>query len=110
LRQHILSIARKNRIKLHDKGVYVQTAGPRLETKAEINVIKKWGDVVGMTMASEAILAQERGLAYAAVCTVDNYAHGISKEILDFKRVMEEAASHSKKAVDFVVKAAEGLG
>ena len=40
-------------------GIYVQTAGPRFETKAEVNVLKKLGDVVGMTMASEATLCME---------------------------------------------------
>ena len=34
-------------------------------------------DVVGMTIASECIVAGELGLAYAAVCVVDNLANGI---------------------------------
>ena len=34
-------------------------------------------DVVGMTIASECIVAAELGLAYAAICVVDNLANGI---------------------------------
>ncbi|HEY3276409.1 MAG TPA: MTAP family purine nucleoside phosphorylase [Syntrophorhabdaceae bacterium] len=58
-------------------GIYVQTRGPRLETRAEVGVLKKMGDVVGMTMASEATLCIEAGIPYASICSVDNYCNGI---------------------------------
>jgi 5'-methylthioadenosine phosphorylase len=58
-------------------GTYVETIGPRLETKAEINVLKGFGDIVGMTLASEATLAMEMDLPYASICSIDNYCHGI---------------------------------
>ncbi len=35
-------------------------------------------DVVGMTMASECVVAGELGLAYASVCVVDNLANGVA--------------------------------
>jgi hypothetical protein len=35
------------------------------------------GDVVGMTGAHEACIAQELGLAYASVCVVDNLCNGL---------------------------------
>jgi 5'-methylthioadenosine phosphorylase len=35
-----------------------------------------------MTIAAEAILAREAGLAYAAVCTVDNLANGLAADPL----------------------------
>ncbi|MBM3309060.1 MAG: MTAP family purine nucleoside phosphorylase [Candidatus Altiarchaeales archaeon] len=109
LRKHIIETARKNKIKIYDKGVYVQTHGPRFETEAEINILKNFGDVVGMTMASEATLAQELGVGYAAVCSVDNYAHGIANSQLDFKKILENATLHSSNVVRLVVKAVEGL-
>jgi 5'-methylthioadenosine phosphorylase len=62
---------------LQDGGVYWQTIGPRFETRAEIRLLAAHADVVGMTVASECILAAELGLAYAAVCVVDNLANGI---------------------------------
>ena len=40
-------------------------------------MMSHFGDVVGMTMAHEATLCQERALAYASICSVDNYAHGL---------------------------------
>ncbi|MEA3324627.1 MAG: MTAP family purine nucleoside phosphorylase, partial [Euryarchaeota archaeon] len=58
-----------------DGGVYVQTHGPRFETKAEIRVLGQFADIVGMTMANEATLCCEAGIPVAALCTVDNYAN-----------------------------------
>ncbi len=56
---------------------YVQMAGPRFETKAEVQIIKHWGDVVGMTAAHEADLCGELGINYNSLCIVDNYANGL---------------------------------
>lgn len=67
---------------LKDGGVYWQAIGPRFETPAEIRLIAAHADVIGMTLASECILAGELGIAYAAVCVVDNLANGIAGEEL----------------------------
>ena len=58
-------------------GVYIQTTGPRLETRAEIMMYRLFGDVIGMTMASEATLATELGIKYANISIIDNYCNGI---------------------------------
>src|SRR3954452_12892311 len=60
-----------------DGGVYWQASGPRFETPAEIRMIAAHAHLVGMTMASESIVAGELGLPYAAICAVDNMANGI---------------------------------
>jgi len=65
-----------------DGGVYVQTHGPRFETKAEIRVLGQFADIVGMTMANEATLCCEAGIPVAALCTVDNYANGVATQEL----------------------------
>lgn len=79
LRQRIISAAKKINLSVIEEGVYIQTKGPRFETKAEVNMIKEYADIVGMTMANEATLAKELGIKYAAICSVDNFAHGLSK-------------------------------
>jgi 5'-methylthioadenosine phosphorylase len=68
---------------LRDGGVYWQAIGPRFETPAEIRLMAAHADVVGMTIASECIVAAELGLAYAAVCVVDNLGNGIGQEPLE---------------------------
>lgn len=80
-----------------DGGVYWQTRGPRLETAAEIALMAQHAHVVGMTLASEAVACAERGLAYAAVCVVDNLANGVAGERLEIaeleaNRVANEAS------------------
>jgi 5'-methylthioadenosine phosphorylase len=104
LRNTIIKVAKDfGGIDLVDKGVYFQTVGPRLETRAEINLIKDYADVVGMNMASEATLATELGLRYANISTVDNYAHGIiAEEELDYKKIVD-AASKSRENLEKVL-------
>ena len=61
-----------------DKGTYVCTQGPRLETPAEIKKYKSYGgDLVGMTLVPEVFLAKELELCYASICYITNYAEGI---------------------------------
>jgi 5'-methylthioadenosine phosphorylase len=60
-----------------DGGVYVQTTGPRFETPAEVRFLATLGDVVGMTIGTECVAMGERGIAYAAVCIVDNPGNGL---------------------------------
>ncbi|MHC1566577.1 MAG: MTAP family purine nucleoside phosphorylase [Candidatus Syntropharchaeia archaeon] len=97
LRKRIISAARSLSYPVFEKGIYFQTSGPRLETKAEINLLKDYADVVGMTMASEATLARELGLRYASICTVDNYCHGISSIPLSFEEILENTKKNIKK-------------
>ena len=67
---------------IREQGLYWQSPGPRFETPAEVRLIAEHADVVGMTMASECVAASQLGLAYAAVCVVDNLANGIAPEPL----------------------------
>ncbi len=63
------------------KGVYGCTQGPRLETAAEIQRMKNDGcDLVGMTLMPEAALAREKGLEYASLCLVVNWAAGVRRD------------------------------
>jgi 5'-methylthioadenosine phosphorylase len=53
-----------------------------------------------MTMASEAAIAQELGLSYAALCSVDNYGHGIGEKEL----TIDEILQHARKNTDVILK------
>jgi 5'-methylthioadenosine phosphorylase len=70
-------------------GTYVQTRGPRFETVAEIKAFSQFADLVGMTLASEATLACEFGIPFAAVCTVDNYANGLADGVLTYDEILK---------------------
>lgn len=107
LRKIFIEILKKLKMKFKDKGIYFQSKGPRLETKAEINLIKNFADIVGMTMAKEATLANELDLEYASLCSIDNYAHGISEKILSQKEIeknQSKMVSKIKKVINEILK------
>jgi 5'-methylthioadenosine phosphorylase len=78
--------------------VYVQMQGPRFETKAEIAIIRHWGDVVGMTAAHEADLCREIGLRYNSFAIVDNYANGLEGSSIDFAKFKDLVRENQAKA------------
>jgi 5'-methylthioadenosine phosphorylase len=91
---------------LRDGGVYWQTSGPRFETAAEIRLISAHADLVGMTIASECVVAGELGLPYAALCVVDNLANGIGGRPLgveELERQREANAARLRAALDAVL-------
>ncbi len=88
LRDVLISAAKSAHAGVRARGVYVQTVGPRLETRAEIAHFATLGDVVGMTMASEATLASELGIPYASLCAVDNFCNGIVERPLTYDQIV----------------------
>jgi len=58
----------------HEKGTVVTIEGPRFSTRAESNMFRQWGaDVINMSIAPEAALANEAGVPYAAVAMSTDY-------------------------------------
>jgi 5'-methylthioadenosine phosphorylase len=103
LRKILIKVLKRIKFKFHSEGIYFETKGPRLETKAEINLIKKFADVVGMTMGKEATLAKELGLEYASLCSIDNFAHGIIKRPLSLEEI-EKNQQKNKKILERIIK------
>jgi 5'-methylthioadenosine phosphorylase len=91
--------ARHAEVPLQDGGVYWQTIGPRFETRAEIRLIAGYADLVGMTIASECVLARELGLAYASICVVDNLANGVGEAPLTMEEFRAGAAANRARLV-----------
>ena len=108
-RQVVLEVLRdQSEAELIDGGVYAQTVGPRFETAAEVRALARVADVVGMTLAAETVLAREAGLAYAAVCSVDNLANGIAERPLtveEYQRGRDETAKALETALGTVLPA-----
>jgi purine nucleoside phosphorylase len=81
-RQIVAAWSRGVEVPLLEGGVYWEAIGPRFETPAEIRLIARHADVIGMTIASECAVASELGLRYAAICIVDNLANGVGEREL----------------------------
>ena len=74
LRQVLIGAAREMGIRFFEKGTVITIEGPRFSTRAESNMFRIWGaDVINMSIAPEAILANELELPYAAVAMSTDY-------------------------------------
>jgi purine nucleoside phosphorylase len=109
-RQVVGAWAAGTELPLLDGGVYWETVGPRFETPAEIRLLAAHADVVGMTIASESVIAGELGLPYAAVCVVDNLANGVGEReltVAEFREGRERNRDRLAAAVAAIVPALE---
>ena len=104
LRGELTEALREAEIEVVADGVYWQARGPRLETPAEIRFIAPHADVIGMTVASECIVADELGLRYAALCVVDNLANGVAEEDLTLAEI-ERNREANRAAVQATIAA-----
>jgi 5'-methylthioadenosine phosphorylase len=109
-REEVLSAWRVSGSELRDGGVYWQALGPRFETPAEIRLMAAHADVVGMTIAAECIVAAELGLAYAAICVVDNLANGIGPRPLQILELEAARAANALQLHDGLAAVLPQLG
>ncbi len=100
IRRKIIKAAASINLEVVQKGTYLQTQGPRLETKAEIKMMTHFADMVGMTMANEAVIAMELGIPYACACSIDNFGNGLAEEPLN----TEEIINCTRKNADLMVQ------
>lgn len=74
LRSKIIETAHELNMKVFEKGTVVTIEGPRFSTRAESNMFRLWGaDVINMSVAPEAILANELEIPYAAIAMSTDY-------------------------------------
>ncbi len=74
LRQALFQTAKNLDLNVHEKGCVVTIEGPRFSTVAESNMFRMWGaDVINMSIAPEAMLANEAGIPYAAIAMSTDY-------------------------------------
>ena len=101
-----------NGLTVHEKGVYLVTEGPRLETPAEIKMFQSVADIVGMTLVPEISLARERGLCYASFCLVCNRAAGLQKRLPadEIAQVFTEKEPLISKVLENVIIHFENIG
>lgn len=102
VRANLLVAAKKAEVEVIDGGIYFQTTGPRLETRAEVAMIAGFADVVGMTVGSEAGVAAELEIPFAALCSVDNFAHGIVDEPLSLEIIQAKAQKNAESILRII--------
>ncbi|HJN50311.1 MAG: S-methyl-5'-thioadenosine phosphorylase [Pseudomonadales bacterium] len=108
LRQLLIESAEELGYETHHTGTILTIEGPRFSTRAESRMFRIWGaDVVNMSIAPEAILANELEIPYAVVamstdydCWKEDEAPVSWDEIL---RVFDENADHVKNLLSHVI-------
>lgn len=109
LRAELMAAAAAVGIEVRDGGVYGCTQGPRFETAAEIERMRRDGcTLVGMTGMPEAGLARELGCAYASICLVVNPAAGRGEPI-DMDAIVALGRSGMTKVAALLDGFLEGL-
>jgi purine-nucleoside phosphorylase len=88
LRKLARAICKKRGVSAHE-GVYVSVGGPSYETPAEIRAFRTLGgDVVGMSVVPEVIVARQMGIRTLVMSWVSNMAAGMAKESLEHSDVL----------------------
>jgi len=113
LRKEVLDVVYGIGLRPLDGGVYVNTKGPRFETRAEIRFFATVGDILGMTAAHEASAAMELKLPYAILGIVDNVCNGLLNphaaateelSLAAFHRAQADNLAAVEAAVDALIK------
>lgn len=74
LRELFISACGALEYPFHPRGTVITIEGPRFSTRAESRMFRIWGaDIINMSIAPEAALANEAGIPYAAVAMSTDY-------------------------------------
>lgn len=93
LHGYLRDAAEKRGLELHTGATYACFSGPRFESRAEIEMVRRLGGhLVGQTNYPECVLARELGMCYATIGVVSNYAAGIGAK-LSVRDVMDGISS-----------------
>jgi len=81
LANHLYLGASEHFTRVFRRGTYLVTDGPRFESVAEIDYMKRLGgDIIGQSLAPEVFLARDIGACYAGIYIVVNYGEGVVRE------------------------------
>ncbi|HPC97584.1 MAG TPA: S-methyl-5'-thioadenosine phosphorylase [Bacteroidales bacterium] len=91
LRNSLVSKGRGLGLPIHDGGTVITIEGPRFSTRAESLMFRSWGaDIINMSTAPEAILANEAGIPYAVVAMSTDYdCWKTDEEPVSWEKVIE---------------------
>ncbi|MBD3309832.1 S-methyl-5'-thioadenosine phosphorylase [Candidatus Woesearchaeota archaeon] len=107
LRQMLIKTCKKLKLFCHENGTVVTIEGPRFSTRAESNMFRMWGaDVINMSIAPEAILANEAGIPYAAVAMSTDYdCWKEDEEPVTWEAVLEIFKKNASNVTDLLLHA-----
>jgi 5'-methylthioadenosine phosphorylase len=109
LRKKLITTCEEMNYPCHKVGTVITIEGSRFSTKAESNLFRQWGaDVINMSIAPEAILANEAEVPYGVIAMSTDYdcwkedEKDVTWEII--KEVMKENTERVKKVLLKVIE------
>ena len=111
LRKKIARCCQELNITHHKTGCVVTIEGPRFSTKAESKMFQLLGaDVINMSIASEAILANEAGIEYAAIALSTDYDCWKEDELpVTWEAILKIFSENSEKMKKLLLKVIERI-
>lgn len=111
MRKVLIESCRKLGFKFHESGTVVTIEGPRFSTRAESNMFRNFGaDVINMSIAPEAILANELGIKYAAVAMSTDYdCWKTDEEAVTWDEILKVFNENVEKVTKLLVDAVVGV-
>lgn len=88
----------------HKGGTVITIEGPRFSTRAESHMFRSWGaDLINMSTAPEAALANELGIPYAAIAMSTDYdSWKTNEEAVNMEAVFKVFKANAEKVVDLL--------
>ncbi|MFH1980454.1 MAG: S-methyl-5'-thioadenosine phosphorylase [Pseudomonadota bacterium] len=107
LRRTLYRVSTELGYRSHDKGTMVTIEGPRFSTRAESIMFRSWGgDVINMSVATEAALANEAGIPYAVVAMSTDYdSWNVDEEPVTWDEILAVFNENASKVKSLLVKA-----
>lgn len=105
LRDIFLKVGKKLEYNVHDKSTYICIEGPRFSTRAESKYFKDilHGDIIGMTLIPECILAREMEICYVSIATVTDYDVWYENPVSS-KEILEVLSKNTSKIKELLAK------
>lgn len=107
LRAILIDACVQRGLAFHRTGTVVTIEGPRFSTRAESNMFRTWGaDIINMSVATEATLANEAGIPYAAVAMSTDYdCWKTDEEPVTWDAILAVFNENAKKVTTLLVDA-----
>lgn len=112
LRGALIQTCEKHGFRFHRNGTVVTIEGPRFSTRAESKMFRAWGaDIINMSVATEASLANEAALPYAAVAMSTDYDCWKTDEApVTWDAILEVFQSNARKVTTLLIDTITLLG
>lgn len=101
LRHAMAEELKKLGYRFHETGTVVTIEGPRFSTRAESRMFRMWGaDIINMSVATEAIMANELGIPYAAVAMSTDYDSWKIDDTVTWEAILAVAQANAEKVLN----------